>query len=118
MTQKHNPQSTGGRPIGAKNRQKTVAELVKMLQDAADREGVNLTDAVAGVVASASVSAAEGKDAATIAANAKRIAFSRLEIDIPDDDNEPDIFKCGACQAIMGAALKNCPECGAGLTWK
>jgi len=104
----------GGRPIGAKNRPKTVAELVKMLQDAADREGVKLSDVVAEKAVAAAVEKANG-DMVKAAALSR---FSHVTIDIPDDDNEPDIFKCGACQAIMGAALPKCPECGAGLTWK
>lgn len=96
------------RPSGAKNKPKSINELVKMLEDAAEKEGKKF---VFDLVDKAPVS---DEDKAKIKNELKQ-KFGSLEIDLEPD--EVDTYKCGACGATMASELEKCPECGAKLNW-
>lgn len=111
------------RTAGSGNKPKTVKELTKMLQDAAEREQVELSkENIAAILNEAKVQSAEaGGDEAAQAAAAKAAAekinkFANLNISV-DDDDEADTFKCGACGEIMASEMKHCPNCGTELNW-
>ncbi len=109
------------RTAGSKNIPKTVSQLVALLKEAAEKEGVEISDVLknqadAAMVAGKKVLDAGGTmDEAKKAANEKLSKFANLEIEIPDD--EIDTFRCGSCQAVMASEMKVCPECGAELNW-
>jgi len=104
------------RTQGAKNKVKTVAELVKMLQSAADAEGVSLSDIMANKAATEAENESGGDaEKAAELAKEKAAKFQSLEIEIPDTDI--DTYKCGHCNAIMPSALPKCQDCGADLIW-
>ena len=109
-----------GRPEGSPNKQKTVAEVLKMLKAAAEKEGVEFNeDNIRRALESAPVA---GDDEALAAAeklaanNAKLKKFADLNITL-DADEEVDTFKCGNCGEIMASAMANCPACDAKLKW-
>jgi len=97
------------RTEGAKNRPKTTKELVKLLQEAADREGVEFSPQLLQKV--------QGSDTERKEAEAEiKEKFSNLEI-VMEDDAEVDTYKCGSCHTVMASALPNCPNCGEKLNW-
>lgn len=111
------------RTEGAKNKQKTVAELLKMLKTAAETEGLELTpELINQTVALAKNEAAnaggtpEEIEAAGKQAAAKLEKFANLNIQL-EENEEVDTFKCGVCGDVMATALALCPKCGAKLNW-
>jgi len=107
-----------GRPAGSPNKQKTVAEVLKMLKAAAEKEGVEFNeDNIRRALESAPVApVADNAGDAEIAAAAKLKKFADLNITL-DADEEVDTFKCGNCGEIMASAMANCPACDAKLRW-
>ena len=108
---------------GAKNKPKTVAELLKLLKNAAEIEGVELTDDVIkkAMEMAENVEAKAGGTAAEIEAAGKEAAaklerFANLNIQL-EEQEEVDTFKCGNCGDVMATALKLCPQCGEKLNW-
>jgi len=108
-----------GRPEGSPNKQKTVAEVLKMLKTAAEKEGVEFNeDNIRRALESAPVApvADNAGDAEIAAAAAKLKKFADLNISL-DADEEVDTFKCGNCGEIMASAMSSCPACDEKLKW-
>jgi len=112
-----------GRPEGSPNKQKTVAEVLKMLKAAAEKEGVEFNEEnIRRALESAPIAPVDGEDEALAAAeklaanNAKLKKFADLNITL-DADEEVDTYKCGNCGEIMASAMANCPACDAKLKW-
>lgn len=108
-----------GRPAGSPNKQKTVAEVLKMLKDAAEKEGVEFNDEnIRRALESAPVAAPadDASEAEIAAATAKLKKFADLNISFADDE-EADTYKCGNCGEIMATAMSKCPACNANLNW-
>lgn len=105
------------RPAGSKNKAKTVAQLVELIQSAAEREGVDVSEILVNKAAKEikKEDAPETDNEALKAAQEKIANFKNLEIDIPQD--EIDHYKCGNCQAELSGEVPECPECGAKLQW-
>ena len=101
---------------GAKNKPKTVAELTRLLAEAAKREGVDLDadDAVKELVQEATERV--GAEKAVADAKAKLKKFADLEIEL--EPTEIDTFKCGACGETMANQMPKCPTCEADLNWQ
>ncbi len=111
-----------GRPAGSGNKQKSVADVLKMLKAAAEKEGVefneeNIRRALESDTAAEPVGdTPEAKAAAEKIAAAKAKKFADLNISL-DDTEEADTYKCGNCDAIMASAMAKCPSCGTSLNW-
>ena len=104
------------RTEGAKNKPKSVKQLVSMLQAAAEKEGIELTLDVKEKIANAAgeLAGKVGDDAAAAVAAIKS-KFESLEIEL--DDTEIDTYTCGSCHNSMGTEMPVCPNCGAKLKW-
>ena len=107
------------RTPGAKGKPKNTEQLLEMLKDAAEREGLEFTHTLTDKLVTKAEQEAEklGLTAEQIKASgeAARAKFSKLELDL--DDDEVDTYECGNCGASMGAKLAKCPECEATLNW-
>lgn len=101
----------GGRPSGAKNKPKTVAELIKQLETAAEKEGKKFAYTIDDGV----IIAADDEAQKAIAAEARRKGFGDLNIELAED--EIDTYKCGNCGAELAEAAPVCPQCGEKLNW-
>jgi len=106
------------RTLGAKAKAKTVSQLVKMLQDAAEKEGVQLSEVLVNQATDAAQAAADAggdADAVAQAAKDKISKFSNLELELEDD--EIDTYKCGSCGETMASEMNVCPNCETVLNW-
>jgi len=104
------------RTQGAKGKPKTFKELVGLLQQAAEAEGIEMTVDVKEKIAKAAGEIAEAKgESGEIAAREIRSKFDSLELTL--DDSEIDTYTCGVCKHSMGSELSECPECGSKLNW-
>lgn len=103
------------RTQGAKNKPKTVNQLLDLLKDAAEREGLEFSS---NLIKKAAQQAAES-GAVNNAESADDFIskFHALEIDIPDEITDADTYKCGKCSAVLASMVTVCPECGTKLQW-
>ena len=93
------------RKEGAKNRQKSVAELLTQVAELAQKEGkkfnYNFADG-------------EGK----VVEENRAITNKTVEIfNLEEDEDSEDTYECGQCHASLSEAATKCPSCGAKLSW-
>ncbi len=107
------------RTQGAKNKGRTVEQLIKEIEVAATKEGVKFRydieqvgDAAAKIVEEAGGDEDEQANARMLA----RSKFQELNIEV-EENEEVDTFECGSCHAELASALPTCPECNSPLNW-
>ena len=118
MVQKH----AGGRPPGAPNKGKTVAELTALLAAATKTESGEIAPVteITEVVSTPAEEIVEAVVADPVIPDpAPVVKGETLEI-VPDKDPpaiEVDSFSCGSCGGKLDSALPVCPHCGEELGW-
>ena len=120
MAEKH----AGGRPPGAPNKGKTVAELTALLEAATKTESgeIDPVTEITEVVSAPADEIVEGvvdTPAPVTPDPAPVVKGETLEI-VPDKEPpeiEVDSFSCGNCGGKLDSALPVCPHCGVKLGW-
>lgn len=107
------------RTEGAKNKIKSVSELLTQLKTAAEKEGKNfdysLLDLAADVGNKPAVSVEKDIENAAKKAGLSKAAFESLELEL--EEGEIDTYRCGSCGETMASELPLCPNCNAKLNW-
>jgi len=105
------------RPKGAKNKPKSLKEILQMLEADAQKSGKKI-----------SLSFSEAKqvkigneiavDAPGVIKQAPAVAEDTMNLILDKDEKEDAPYKCGVCGATFAAPVEKCPECGSVLEWE